>query len=52
MSALSLSLSKDERLAPEGLSPFDVAQGDPELAEESKDESDSWFDRLTTSDCS
>jgi hypothetical protein len=33
-----------------GLSPFDVAQGDPEALEASKDERrGSWFDALTTS---
>jgi hypothetical protein len=33
------------------LSPFDVAQGDPEALEGSKDEPFcSWFDELTTSD--
>ena len=33
------------------LSPFDVAQGDPEVLEGSQDEPFcSWFDKLTTSD--
>ena len=33
-----------------GLSPFDLAQGDPEALEGSKDERlGSWFDKLTTS---